>query len=167
MRPTTPRPQDEPTEFLDEVGPAEREVWPWIAVLLVLAVAGAAAAWLVTRAGGSTAAPTTTPPPPATPAAAVPAHTVTVEITTSQPPSTLPGVPNVVGQDEKTAKRELHDAGFEAKVEHQPTSDPAQDKVVVGEQPAGGTQAPAKTKVTIYVGHLDHGHEGRHRHEGD
>jgi hypothetical protein len=162
VRPKIPQRSDEPTRVFDDGPPQERELWPWLVVGLVLALAGAASAWLVTRAGGSSATPkTTTPVAPPAPAAPLPVHTVTVEVTRSETPSTLPMVPRVVGQDEETAKRELHDAGFAAKVERQDTPDPAQDKVVLDEQPAGGTHAPAKTKVTIYVGHRHGGSHGK------
>jgi hypothetical protein len=158
------RPQpDKPTEILENGPSPEGEVWPWVAVLFALVLAGTAAAWAVTRAGGGTAIPATralTPPAPAVPVART--HTVTVEVTTSPPP-TLPAVPNVVGADEKTAKQTLHDAALDVEVEHQPTTDPAQNKVVIGQQPAAGTPVPSETKVTIYVGRLDHGHGQGHK----
>jgi hypothetical protein len=160
------RPQpDEPTKILEDGPPPERELWPWLAVLFVLALAGAAAAWAVTRGGGGTAATSAfTPPAPAVPVAR--ARTVTVQVTTSAPP-TLPTVPNVVGDDERTAKQTLHDAGFDAKVERQDTTDPAQDKVVISQRPAAATQVSDTTRVTVYVGRYDHGHGlGRGR-EGD
>src|SRR5437773_3244575 len=129
MSPTPPELLEE-TEVLDESPPPERELWLWAVVLLVLALAGAAAVWLATRAGeGTETAPTAPAPVP-------PARTVTVQVTRStpaatQPASTLPAVPNVVGLDEKAARRQLHDAGFKAEVERQETNDPKKDKVVL------------------------------------
>jgi hypothetical protein len=162
VRPKVPPRSEEPTRVFDDGPPPERELWPWLVVVLVLALAGAASAWLVTRTGGSSATPkTTTPVAPPPPAAPLPARTVTVQATRSEKPSTLPTIPRVVGEDEGTAKQELHDAGFGVKVERRDTPDPAQDKIVLGEQPAGGTHAPAKTKVTIYVGHRHGGSRGK------
>src|SRR2546430_941999 len=102
-----------PTQVLDDDPPPGRELWPWVVVLFVLALAGTAAIWIVTRAGGGTAATTTTG---LKPAPAAPIRTVTLKVTTSEVRSPLPAVPSVVGVDEKTAKRTLRDAGFASQV---------------------------------------------------
>ena len=34
----------------------------------------------------------------------------------------------------------------------QDTTDPAEDRVVIDQNPAAGQSAPAKSKITIYVG---------------
>jgi len=145
-----------PTQVLDDGRPPGRELWPWVVVLFVLALAGTAAVWIVTRAGGGTAAQTTTRLKPAPAATAAPVRTVTVKVTTSESPSLLPAVPSVVGADEKTAKRTLRDAGFASQVEHVQVSDPAGDKVVVGQQPVSGAHVPADTRVIISIGHRAH-----------
>jgi beta-lactam-binding protein with PASTA domain len=61
-------------------------------------------------------------------------------------------VPDVVGDDQQTATSELQGAGFTVQVIQVPTDDPAQAGVVIDEQPAGGSRAPAGSQVTIYVG---------------
>jgi PASTA domain len=160
MSPTPPERLAE-TQVLDENPPPERELWLWAVVLLVLALAGAAAVWLASRAGeGTETAPTA-------PAPALPARTVTVEVTRStpaatQPASTLPAVPNLVGLDEKTARRLLHDAGFKAEFDHQATNDPAMDKVVLAVQPAAGTPVQPGSEVTVFVGKLEGGEGNGH-----
>lgn len=161
MSPTPPELLDE-TEVLDESPPPKRELWLWAVVLLVLALAGAAAVWLASRAGeGAETAPTAPAPVP-------PARTVTVEVTRStpaatQPTATLPAVPNLVGLDEKTARRQLHDAGFKAEVEQRATNDPTKDKVVLAVQPAAGTPVQPGSDVTLFVGKVE-GREGKGHH---
>jgi len=143
-----------PTEVLDDGPPPERELWLWLVVLFVLAVAGSVAAWLITRTEDGTAGSATRKLTPSAP------RTTTVAITTkaAPAPAALPVVPNVIGEDEKTAKRELHDAGFHVQVEHQENGDRGKENAVVGQNPAPGTRAQTGAKVIIYVGR--HGHEG-------
>ena len=50
------------------------------------------------------------------------------------------------------ATTRLQDAGFTVQRLTQKVSRRSQDGVVVDEQPAGGSSAPAETTVTIYVG---------------
>ena len=68
--------------------------------------------------------------------------------TTGAPPI----VPDVTGEDEATATQDLQSAGYQVEVVSQDTADPAEDSVVVDQNPAAGQSAPAKSKVTIYVG---------------
>jgi serine/threonine-protein kinase len=77
-----------------------------------------------------------------------------VRISVSNGPSPGPTrtVPNVVGEDEATAKSDLSQAGFNAVVLRETTRDPTQVGQVIDEQPAAGTKAPAGSQVTIYVG---------------
>ena len=63
-----------------------------------------------------------------------------------------PVVPDVTGEDEATATQDLQSAGYEVEVVSQDTADPAEDRVVIDQNPAAGESAPAKSKVTIHVG---------------
>jgi len=63
-----------------------------------------------------------------------------------------PIVPDVTGEDEATATQDLQSAGYQVEVVSQDTADPAEDRVVIAQNPAAGQSAPAKSKVTIYVG---------------
>jgi beta-lactam-binding protein with PASTA domain len=68
------------------------------------------------------------------------------------PNATTAPVPDLVGQDQQTAKSTLQNAGFEVQVIVVPPPDPSQSGLVVDEQPSGGTPAPEGSTVTIYVG---------------
>jgi beta-lactam-binding protein with PASTA domain/tRNA A-37 threonylcarbamoyl transferase component Bud32 len=74
----------------------------------------------------------------------------TVQITVSSGPNQAE-VPDVLGEDEATAKETLRDAGFKVHVERTDTADPTQDGNVVEQDPAGGTQADEGSTVTIVV----------------
>lgn len=67
-------------------------------------------------------------------------------------PGTLKGVPDVRNLDPATARSKLEAAGFKVQTLQQPVTDPAQVGKVVDEQPAGGRNAPAGSRITIYVG---------------
>src|ERR671931_2870462 len=75
----------------------------------------------------------------------------TVTITVSSGPSSAT-VPNVVGEQEETARDDLENAGFKVKVEKVPVTDPTQDNVVQDQDPTGGSSAPEGSRVTIFVG---------------
>jgi serine/threonine-protein kinase len=62
-------------------------------------------------------------------------------------------LPDVIGLDEESARSQLDDAGFEVRIVEQPTSDPAEDGVVLTEQPAPGSAAQGSV-VTLRVGRL-------------
>jgi hypothetical protein len=57
-----------------------------------------------------------------------------------------------VGKDKQTATNTLQNAGFTVQVLEVPTSTSFQSGKVLDEQPAGGTDAPDGSSVTIYVG---------------
>ncbi|HEX5467494.1 MAG TPA: Stk1 family PASTA domain-containing Ser/Thr kinase [Gaiellaceae bacterium] len=78
----------------------------------------------------------------------------TVTITVSTGPEQA-SVPNVEGQQRQQAEKALQDAGFQVNVVEQDTDDPAQQNVVIDQDPAGGSQAPAGSTVTITVGKLN------------
>jgi serine/threonine-protein kinase len=61
-------------------------------------------------------------------------------------------VPDVTGEDEGTATSDLESAGFQVQVVDQQTADASQDGIVLDQDPAGGSQAPAGATVTIVVG---------------
>ncbi len=61
-------------------------------------------------------------------------------------------VPYVVDDAEPPARKELESAGFKVEVVHQDTSDQMKDGTVLSQDPAGGSQAPAGSTVTIDVG---------------
>jgi serine/threonine-protein kinase len=63
-----------------------------------------------------------------------------------------PVVPDVTGQDEATATQDLQSAGYEVEVMSQDTTDPAEDGIVINQNPPADQAAPAQSKVTIYVG---------------
>jgi eukaryotic-like serine/threonine-protein kinase len=77
----------------------------------------------------------------------------TVTLTVSKGPQTT-GVPGVENLDEETAKQQLEASGFKVHVQHEDTNDEGLDGYVIHQDPAPGTQAKPKTKVTIFVGHF-------------
>jgi beta-lactam-binding protein with PASTA domain len=77
---------------------------------------------------------------------------VNVSLGPAPPTGAPPIVPDVTGEDEATATQDLQSAGYQVEVVSQDTADPAEDRVVIDQNPAVGESAPAKSKVTIYVG---------------
>jgi eukaryotic-like serine/threonine-protein kinase len=77
-----------------------------------------------------------------------------VPVTVSAGPNPQPaaGVPNVVGQDQATAAETLSAAGFNVAVLNRPTSDQSKDGLVVEQQPKAGSNIPAGSQATIFVG---------------
>jgi beta-lactam-binding protein with PASTA domain len=75
--------------------------------------------------------------------------TVTTETTGAQT-----AVPDTVGEDEATARATLEGAGFTVRVVDRPTTDSAQDGIVIQQRPAGGSTARSGSPVTIFVGRL-------------
>jgi beta-lactam-binding protein with PASTA domain len=74
----------------------------------------------------------------------------TVTLTVSSGPATV-AVPDVTGLDEQTARQVLETAGFAVEIVDEPTTDPADDGLVVGQTPSAGTQRSAGTVVTLRV----------------
>jgi beta-lactam-binding protein with PASTA domain/predicted Ser/Thr protein kinase len=79
-----------------------------------------------------------------------------VSITVSKGPKTST-VPTVTSLDVGSATQQLQDSGFRWTVVKQPTTDPNQDGIVLGQDPPGGSQAKPKTKITLTVGQLSSG----------
>ena len=63
-------------------------------------------------------------------------------------------VPDVFGQAEAEARHALVKAGFTVQTVDQPTSDPAEQGIVVKQTPVGGRQAALGSQIVIYVGRL-------------
>ena len=55
-------------------------------------------------------------------------------------------------EDETTAAQDLEAAGFEVRAVDQETTDESEDGLVVGQDPSADREAPAGSRVTIYVG---------------
>jgi eukaryotic-like serine/threonine-protein kinase len=63
-------------------------------------------------------------------------------------------VPDVIGDDEATARERLEKVGFKVDVVDQDTSDPAEDGIVVDQDPAASARRKPGALVTIFVGVL-------------
>ena len=59
---------------------------------------------------------------------------------------------DVIDQDESAAVQTLEDAGFRVEIVREPVEDPAQDGIVLDQQPAGGSRAPRGAVITLFVG---------------
>jgi serine/threonine-protein kinase len=77
----------------------------------------------------------------------------TVTLKVSKGPSTT-AVPDVIDLDQDTASATLSSAGFQVAVQQRNTTDPAQDGVVLAQNPSGGKQATIGSTVTIVIGVL-------------
>jgi serine/threonine-protein kinase len=76
-----------------------------------------------------------------------------VSLTVSKGPKTST-VPDVTSSDLGSAQQTLQASGFRWHVVQQDVTDPNSDGVVLSQTPAGGAQEPAKTVITLVVGHL-------------
>jgi serine/threonine-protein kinase len=74
-----------------------------------------------------------------------------VSVVISKGPANSP-VPSVLNQTRADAEAALTNAGFTPNVTEQSTSDPAQDGIVISQNPAGSSQKPQGSSVTIVVG---------------
>ena len=77
----------------------------------------------------------------------------TVTLRVSSGPA-LVDVPDVTGLDEQSARLELESAGYKVRVTDETTSDPAEDGIVVGQTPLGGSKAADGAVVTLTVARL-------------
>ncbi len=75
----------------------------------------------------------------------------TISLSVSNGPKTTTE-PDVQGQDVGSAVQTLQSAGFRVAIAYQDVTDPNEDGIVLIENPAGGTQQPPNTKVTLTVG---------------
>jgi beta-lactam-binding protein with PASTA domain len=76
-----------------------------------------------------------------------------VTLTVSSGPAAVL-VPDVTGLDEQSARSQLESAGFEVMTVDEPTSDAAEDGLVVGQSPGAGTDRKPGTVVTLRVARL-------------
>jgi serine/threonine-protein kinase len=76
----------------------------------------------------------------------------TVTLSVSRGSTATTPVPDVRNQDEPTAKALLESSGFKVKTVKQDVTDPGEQGIVLDQQPGGGTNAPAGSTVTIFVG---------------
>ena len=76
----------------------------------------------------------------------------TVTLSVSRGSTATTPVPDVRNQDEPTAKALLESSGFKVKTVQQDVTDPGEQGIVLDQQPGGGTNAPAGSTVTIFVG---------------
>jgi eukaryotic-like serine/threonine-protein kinase len=81
-----------------------------------------------------------------------PGTRVTLSVSTG---STATTVPEVVGEDEASARASLENEGWEVVVRDTATEDPAEDGIVVSQNPAPGAEAEPGSTVTIFVGRLE------------
>jgi serine/threonine-protein kinase len=77
--------------------------------------------------------------------------TVTLYVSKGPKESTIP---DVTSQDEASATQTLEQSGFVVDVLDQDTTDPAQDGIVLSQDPPGGKKAKPGSTVTIVVGRL-------------
>jgi serine/threonine-protein kinase len=87
---------------------------------------------------------------------ALAARGATITLTVSKGPKQQPKVPvpDVTGESQDTATSILKNSGLHVAVKKQPVTDPGQDGLVQSQTPAGGTNAPKNSIVTIVVGQL-------------
>jgi eukaryotic-like serine/threonine-protein kinase len=82
---------------------------------------------------------------------------VQINVSRGSPTSTGPAratVPDVIGQDEATARERLRAAGYAVRMVERPTRDPAKDGVVFRQRPRAGQSAPRGSPVVIFVSRL-------------
>jgi serine/threonine-protein kinase len=75
----------------------------------------------------------------------------TIHLTVSKGPKTST-VPTVTSLSQSDAQAQLRASGFRVRIVSQPVTDPNQEGIVQSQNPAGGTQAPPGSVVTIAVG---------------
>jgi beta-lactam-binding protein with PASTA domain len=83
-----------------------------------------------------------------------------VRLNVSSGPSTTGGtVPDVRGEDEKTARHDLQQAGFSVDSVRQDVTDESQNRIVIDQSPKPDEPASADSHVTIVVGRYKHEHD--------
>jgi serine/threonine-protein kinase len=85
-----------------------------------------------------------------------PGSTVNLVVSSGQPPNQAQ-VPNVTGQTQGEAKSTLTSAGFTPQAQAQAVSDPAQNGIVLSQNPPAGTTANQGSVVTFTVGKFSGG----------
>jgi eukaryotic-like serine/threonine-protein kinase len=74
----------------------------------------------------------------------------------SGPSATGVTMPDVRGEDEKSARRALQAAGFSVDVVRQDVGDESQNRVVIDQSPKPDEPTPSGSRVTLFVGHYKH-----------
>jgi beta-lactam-binding protein with PASTA domain len=82
-----------------------------------------------------------------------------ITLSVSKGPTTTQ-VPDVTEQSVSVAQQLLRGAGYSVALIYQPVTDPAQDGIVINEDPAGGTSAAQNAVITLTVGQLQSGTPG-------
>jgi eukaryotic-like serine/threonine-protein kinase len=141
----------EPTELIEPPAPPaepppDRELWPWLLVLLLLVVAGLAAAWFAMRDSGSAPAPETVQ---TTVTAASAKPKAKLKKPTPTPSTTTVVVPDLLGQSRDEAIQALEAQGLKADVNEVPSDRPKD--TVVSQHPAGGTKVDENSAVLLNV----------------
>jgi serine/threonine-protein kinase len=80
----------------------------------------------------------------------------TVTLSVSRGPDTVT-VPDVTTFDVTIARTTLENAGFQVREQLEDTDDPNSESIVIGQDPAGQTQAKPGSVVTIFVGNFTGG----------
>jgi beta-lactam-binding protein with PASTA domain len=75
---------------------------------------------------------------------------VTIMVSNGKTPTKV--VPGVVGEAQAVATAALEGAGFTVEVVEQAVCDPAQDGIVISQDPKGGSKKDEGSKVVIVVG---------------
>jgi beta-lactam-binding protein with PASTA domain/predicted Ser/Thr protein kinase len=81
-----------------------------------------------------------------------PGTEVTLSVSTGE---STTAVPDVTGQDETSARASLENEGWTVAVRDTATEDPAEDGIVISQNPAPGAEAEPGSTVTIVVGRLE------------
>lgn len=79
---------------------------------------------------------------------------VQINVSRGAPAVTQTTVPDVRRQEVPTAHSTLRAAGFSVRTVERPTTDPAEDGIVLEQTPRGGQRVPRRSQVTIVVGSL-------------
>jgi hypothetical protein len=161
----------EATQVLTAEPPSSRDLWPWLAILCVLVVAGLVGALLAVRHNSQTSSPTTAPAltiAPALRSATTPRAAQPAPRSGVSPSTAAVTVPDVRGGRFPDARKTLRNAGLTAEVTHVSSLLPKQ--TVVGQTPeSGATAAPGdRVLLTVSIGSKDEdqkkGHEKGHGH---
>lgn len=139
-----PPPPGEPVGPVEP--PPDRELWPWLLVLLVLVLAGLGAAWFATRDTGSASS---TPQTRQTTVVAPATHKPKAKKQATTPQISTVVVPDLVGQTRDEATNTLAAQGLNADVHEVPSTQTAGN--VVSQHPAGGTKVDQSSSVLLNV----------------